>query len=221
VVFLFAVVGSPPAVVMVARGLNTAAGGAIALVAFWLWPTWERTQIPETLAAMLDAYRAYFRAVRDAYLEPEKAFAPELDHARMASRLRRSNLEAAATRLRAEPGVRASRLTALDAILANSHRFIHAAMALEAGLVRSHQAPARDGFRVLTNHIDLTLHNLAASLRGSKVPAADLPDLREDHRALAGSGAPGVERYALVDVETDRIVNTVNTLTGEILAWER
>ena len=121
----------------------------------------------------------------------------------------------------AEPGVPPMRLTALDAILANSHRFIHAAISLEAGLVRSHPVPARDAFRVFTTHVDLNLYFLAASLRGSQVAAADLPDLREDHHALIGSGDPGVERYALVNVETDRITNSLNTLTGEILSWER
>jgi uncharacterized membrane protein YccC len=221
VVLMFAVIGSAPAAVIVARGLNTAVGGAIALAAYWLWPTWERAQISETLAVMLDAYRAYFRAVRDAYLEPEKSFALQLDRARKPGRLARSNLEAASTRLRSEPGAPASRLAALDAILANSHRFIHAAMSLEAGLVRSRPVPARDSFRVFTSHIDLTLYYLAASLRGSKIAAADLPNLREDHRALAASGDPGVERYALVNVETDRITNSLNTLTEEILAWER
>ena len=221
VVLLFAFTGSPPAAVMMARGLNTAAGGAIALAAYWLWPTWERTQISETLAEMLDAYRAYSRAVRDAYLEPGKSFAVQLDRARMPARLGRSNLEAAAARLRSEPGVPPARLTALDAILANSHRFIHSAMALEAGLVRSRAVPARDAFRVFTTHVDLTLYFLAASLRGSEIAAADLPDLREDHHALLGSGDPGVDRYALVNVETDRMTNSLNTLTVEILSWER
>lgn len=219
VVLLFAVTGMTPAAVMMERGVNTAAGGAIALAAYWLWPTWERSQIAETLARMLDAYRAYFRAVRDAYLEPEQPVATQLDRARMAARLARSNLEAAATRLRAEPGAAAARLTAIEAILANSHRFIHAAMSLEAGLVRSRPVPAREGFRVLTSHVDLTLYYLAASLRGSRIAAADLPDLREDHHALVVSGNPGVERYALVNIETDRITNSLNTLTEEILAW--
>jgi hypothetical protein len=33
------------------------------------------------------------------------------------------------------------------------------------------------------------------------------------------SGDPHVERYALVNVETDRAVNSLNTLSAEILAW--
>src|SRR5450432_3505019 len=106
----------------------------------------------------------------------------------MAARLARSNLEASAARLGAEPGEPASKLAALDGILANSHRFIHAVMSLEAGLVRSYPVPARDSFRVLTSHVDLTLYYLAASLRGSPVKSTDLPDLRDDHHALVHSG---------------------------------
>jgi uncharacterized membrane protein YccC len=66
VVLLFAVTGSPPAAVMMARGINTAAGGAIALVAYALRPTWEKTQISEAMARMLDGYRDYYRVVCDA-----------------------------------------------------------------------------------------------------------------------------------------------------------
>jgi hypothetical protein len=89
------------------------------------------------------------------------------------------------------------------------------------GLVRSHPVPARAGFRVLTSHVDLPLYYLAATLRGSSTAAADLPDVREDHHALIHSGDPGVDRSALVNVETDRIANSLNTLTVEIFSWER
>jgi len=220
VVLLLTILGGAPGEVMVARGLNTAAGGAIALLAYWLWPTWERAQISEALAALLDAYRAYFRAVSSAYLEPERSFAAQLDHVRIAARLARSNLEAAATRLRSEPGSPHSRIHAVDSILANSHRFIYAAMSLEAGLGRGRPVPARNAFRVLADHADLTLYYLAASLRGSRIAAADLPDLREDHHALASSGDPTVERYALANLETDRMANSLNTISEEVLRWQ-
>jgi hypothetical protein len=41
--------------------------------------------------------------------------------------------------------------------------------------------------------------------------------LREDHHALLQAGDSRIERYALVNVEADRIVNSLNTLSGEIL----
>ena len=70
VVLLFASTGVAPAELIAARALFTVIGGAIALTAYRVWPTWERTQVPEALARLLDAYRAYFQAVRDAYLHP-------------------------------------------------------------------------------------------------------------------------------------------------------
>ena len=151
VVLLFAITGVAPAELIAARALYTVIGGTIALAAYRIWPTWERTQVPEALARLLDAYRAYFQAVRDAYLRPglesDPVFAARLERVRQAGRLARTTLEASVARLRLEPGVTASRLTRLQAILANSHRFIHAVMALEAGLFRSRPAPARAGIR--------------------------------------------------------------------------
>jgi uncharacterized membrane protein YccC len=221
VVLLFAVTGVAPADVMAARGLNTVAGGMIALLAYRLWPTWERTQVPEALARLLDAYRGYFQAIRDAYLDPTTKFARELDRARQNCRLARSNLEASAARLGTEPGVNPARLTALSAMLANSHRLIHAVMSLEAGLYRSRPVPARAAFRTFANDVDATLYFLAAGLRGAHIEPATLPDLREDHHALLQAGDPRTERYAMVNIETDRITNSLNTLAGEILKWGR
>ena len=112
-------------------------------------------------------------------------------------------------------------LTALNTILANSHRLIHAMMSLEADIFRSEPVPARLAFRTFANDVDATLYFLAAYLRGTAVHPGDLPDLREDHRALLHSGDPAVERYELVNVETDRVTNSLNTLAVEILHWVR
>jgi hypothetical protein len=92
-------------------------------------------------------------------------------------------------------------------------------MALEAGLSSSYQAPAREAFRPFANDVELTLYYLAAALRGSPISAEALPDLREDHNALVHSGDSQTERSALVNVETDRITNSLNTLSGELLRW--
>jgi hypothetical protein len=46
-----------------------------------------------------------------------------------------------------------------------------------------------------------------------------VPDLREDHYALTHSGDARPERYAPVNVETDRITNSLNTLSEELLRW--
>ena len=75
--------------------------------------------------------------------------------------------------------------------------------------------PARPAFKVFANNVDSTLYFLAAYLRGVAVQPGDLPDLREDHRALLQSGLSNVERYELVNVESDRVTNSLNTLSLE------
>ena len=62
VVLLIAVTGVDPKPVIAARALNTAIGGAFALAAYWLWPTWEQTKARPVLADLIEAYRNYFLA---------------------------------------------------------------------------------------------------------------------------------------------------------------
>jgi len=219
IVLLIAIAGVSPKEAIAARGLNTFMGGAIALAAYWLWPTRERTRVQDQMAQMLDAYREYFRVIRESYLQPDASFERALDRARLAARLARSNLEASFDRMRAEPGATPEAMAALTGMLANSHRLIYAIMALEAGLHGSHRAPAREAFRRFSNDVELTLHSLTGALRGSPPAPGDLPDLREDHYALAHSGDPATERYALVNEETDRLTNSLNTLRDELLKW--
>jgi hypothetical protein len=120
-----------------------------------------------------------------------------------------------------EPGLAEARLTALNRILADSHRFIHALMALESGLARSAPVPARDATRVLFDGFDATIYYLAAALRGSAVQPSDLPGLRSAHTAVLRQGDPATVRYILVNIETDRMVNSLNTLSGEVFAYQR
>jgi uncharacterized membrane protein YccC len=209
--------------VVTSRAINTLAGGLLALAANRLWPTWERTLVDESLARMLDAYREYFQAVRDGLLHPgieaQSAFGRRLDDARQAGRLARSNAEGSVARVHLEGNVAPDRVTALQTILANSHRFIHAVMALEAALYRSQAAPPRAETLTFSNQVDTTLYFLSAYLRGAPPRPDDLPDLRESHRAVAAAGDPRVGRYALVNIETDRITNSLNTLAVEVVQW--
>jgi uncharacterized membrane protein YccC len=219
VVLLIAMTGVSPKEVIAARGLNTVAGGVIALIAYWIWPTWERTRVAEAIAQMLDAYREYFRAIRELYIRQARPDPRELDRARLAARLARSNLEASIDRFSAEPGSSLASRKLLSGVLASSHRLVHAVMALEAGLYTSHAVPAREVFQTFANHVELTLYYLASALRGHPLTREALPDLREDHHALVHAANAPAERYELVNVETDRITNSLNTLSEELLRW--
>jgi uncharacterized membrane protein YccC len=220
IVLLMAMTGIPPTQVVAARALNTTVGGVLALAVYWAWPTWERTQVGELFAQMLDTYRLYYREIAQAYKGESDASPPALDRPRLDARLARSNVEASVDRLSAEPGVNAAQLALLTAMLASSHRLIHAFMALEAGLHASHPAPPREASRTFAADVELTLYFMAAALRGSTSVKGKLPDLREDHRKLVHSGDPMTERYALVNVEADRVTNSLNTLAEQVFRFK-
>jgi uncharacterized membrane protein YccC len=209
VVLLIATTGVSPQEVIVARAINTAVGGALAMLAYAVWPTWERTQVGPALAEMMESYRAYFGAV-------VRALAGEsgqgLDRIRIAGRRARSNAEASVDRLGGEPGVPPSQLETLSAILVNSHSFVHAAMALESGLYRTQPVAMRPATASFAGNADQVLAAIAESLRTGQPPPRDLPDLREAHNQIIGSPVALTSRYDLVNVETDRIVNSLNTL---------
>ena len=42
IVLLVGLTGVSPAQVIPARAINTAVGGLLALLAYWIWPTWEK-----------------------------------------------------------------------------------------------------------------------------------------------------------------------------------
>jgi len=221
IVLLIAITGISPSELIWARGMNTAAGGALALLAYWAWPTWERTRVSERIAQLLDAYREYFHGLVEFHLRSGKADENELNRLRLAARRARSNLEASMDRLSAEPGTTAQQMGQLNALLASSHRFIHAVMSLDAGWMHTPAVPARPAFLAFAADVEKTLSLLAAALRETPVRQADFPDLREDHNQLLQSSDPHAERYALANVEADRITNSLNTLREQVLAWAR
>jgi uncharacterized membrane protein YccC len=221
VVLLIALTGVSPKEVIWARGLNTAAGGALALLAYWIWPTWERTQVSERIAEMLDAYREYFHCLAKTYTRNGSESANELDRVRLGARMARTNLEASIERLSAEPGTTAKQINQLNAMLASSHRFVHALMALDAGWLHTAAVTPRAAFRPFAAHVEKTLDLLSAALRGKRVQMKEFPDLREDHHLLVQSGDQKIERYALVNVEADRIVNSLNTLREQVMELVR
>ena len=219
IVVMVAFTGVSPKAVILARGEMTCLGGLIALAAYLVWPTWERTRVGQVLAQMLEAYRAYFHAVAEAHRQGNWRNEAELNRVRLAARLARSNMEASADRLRAEPGTRPEQIDLLTAMLANSYRFVRAIMALEAVPVGAE--PVREEFRDFERDVEETLELLASALRGEKVVVRDLPDLREDHHRLVRSANSEMIRYALVNEETDRMTNSLNTLREQVLQWER
>ena len=195
---------------IVARALNTALGGAIALTAYWIWPTWEHTQVNTVIADMLTAYRRYLAAI---VTGPATAIAAE----RLPGRLARSNAVASVARLASEPGTRTflkhqELANCLNSILVSSHSFARAAMALESSLGSTRPAALKQFGR----DADVTLGALAEAVRNSTAPPRDLPDLRQAWITMERS-----EPHTLLTTETDRIATSLNTLREQISQLNR
>jgi hypothetical protein len=94
-------------------------------------------------------------------------------------------------------------------------------MAIDAGWLQSSPVPARPTFKTFVADVEKTIALLVDVLHGARVQESEFPNLRQDHNALIENGNPDIERYALVNVEADRITNSLNTLREQILEWMR
>jgi uncharacterized membrane protein YccC len=193
----------------------------LALIAYALWPTWEETQVGPALADMIEGYRTYFRAVIAAYTAGASKELPQIDKRRLQGRRARSNAEASVDRMSGEPGISARELSTLNAILVNSHSLAHAAMSIEAGLYRTQTVPPRSATLDFAEKVDRTLDAVSTALRHRTPLPGDLPDLRQAHNAIIESHAGPADRYQLINVETDRITTSLNTLSEQVDAWVR
>ncbi len=219
IVFLIAATGVAPAQVVFERGINTAAGGVFALIAYAVWPTWERSKVSDVIAEMIDRTRDYFHAVVTRFERDDKQVRSALDKTRDAWRQARSNAEASVDRLSSEPGTDSARLESLISMLASSHGFVRATMGLEAGAIQNTPRLLPPSFQAFAHDVEFTLYYLAAALRGSQAAAETLPQLREDHRRLLESfqEASVVDEYVLI--ETDRLTVTLNTLREHVMRY--
>jgi uncharacterized membrane protein YccC len=221
VVLMISITGVSPKTVILARGMNTVMGGTLALVAYAVWPTWERTQVGEMVARLLDSYRIYFRKVLDVLEGREGATTADLDKLRLKSRLARTNAVASVDRMQAEPGTKPAEIVLLNGMLASSHRFIHAVLSVEAAILPKGRPVIREEFRSFALDATKILERLAAELRGQRATIDKWPDLREDHRRLTQNPLSAGDQYALVNVEADRMTNSLNTLREQIERWRR
>ena len=221
IVLMIAITGIAPKNVIWARGYKTLLGGTLALIAYAVWPTWERTQVEEVMARLLDSYLIYFTNVVE-YLEGNSAVTPfDLDRLRLATRLARTNALASVDRMQGEPWTRAEDIPLLTGMLASSHRFLHAVLSVEAGFLPGHGTKIREEFRTFAHDVQIVLAGLAAELRRTRPAGHKWPDLREDHRRLIQNPLAVMDQYALVNVEADRMTNSLNTLREQVERWAK
>jgi hypothetical protein len=204
VVFLLMLAGVPELSAATYRVVYTIAGGALALGAYAVWPTWAANEVRPALAGILDAHSGFVEELLNAYRDPEHASLRRLDEIRSEARLTRSNGEAVVERMLTEPqGRRAMDPRVAVGLVAAIRRHALAGLALHAGLERKPRAVP--GIEVLAREMKESLHALAEAVRHGTSPPP-LPPLRQTQLALAAASDD------LVRDETDLMVDSVNTM---------
>ncbi|HEV7824025.1 MAG TPA: FUSC family protein [Mycobacteriales bacterium] len=206
---LLAFTGLPGLSTVPDRLLDTVLGGAVAMLAYLVWPTWEAVRLRATLAALLEAQGRYGAAVLRAYADPDSRDVEALRHARQEARLARTNAEASVNRALAEPRPhrRVDPEVALGTIAA-IRRYALAILALHGHLPSASPVvtPRLDG---LAEAMGDTLSALASSLRNGHSPP-ELEPLRDLHRALVK--ATGGDGTTVLATETDTVVEAVDSV---------
>ena len=223
VVFLLALGGLPGSATVVDRVEATVLGGALALLAYAVWPTWERVRVAEQLARLVEAQARYGAALLEQYADPEARDQDALRARRADARLARTNAEASVDRVLAEPPGRRSGLPApaASAVVAAARRYALAALALQAHLPEA-GGGVPEPLRALAAALRTAQDEVAAALRAGRAPD-ELPDLarctqqlQQALTALAATGERAALDAAVLDVETGQLVDAV-TAAAEAL----
>ncbi len=214
VIFLLAFGGLAEHTAVVERLSASIVGGVLALLAYALWPAWERERVSVELATYVERVAAYGNGVLAGYSDPNARDERELFAIQLRARLARANAEASVDRMLAEP-VHARTIGVRSAlgILSAARRYSLAALTLQARLTRAatFDHPALPALR---SALDETLAGLAAALRNLDEPPS-LPPLRDLQIALRTQllDDRAVEAGVLVS-ETDLMVDSVNSISG-------
>jgi uncharacterized membrane protein YccC len=221
VVTLLAFTGNPEVATAGQRSIYTLLGSVIAFAAYLLWPTWEATSLPETLASLAGTEGLYAGRVLRAWAAPADADRGALQRSRLEARVARSNAEAAVTRWLSEPPA-AGPLNQERVLgyMAGIRSCVQSLLALHADLPAG--GPGEPGAAALAGQVERALAAIAEGVKGS-TPTAPFPDLRKEQLALAkrvraGGGdavndpAPGV----VLAGETDVLVDSLDAL-GHLL----
>lgn len=203
---------------LLARTLHTAVGGAIALLAYVLWPTWERQRLPEGLAASIAGVRRYAAAVLAGWVDPRAADPDALARAGDAARAARVDADASLDKAEHEPTAGAVDLEAARGVLAAVDHLLLALDVLSAHRQGEERSRPLRQLAPLARDLDAALRALASAARSGRPPRR-LPALRRRMEALTGAGHD--RDAAVVLGEAEAFVDGVDTLHRVLMAEAR
>lgn len=172
VVFLLTLVLPQPLETVAYRSVDTAIGGLLALLIYVLWPSWERDQLADNLAACLDNTRNYFDAILEAYSNPATYDEAKIQKLRQEGRLAYSNAAASVERALQEPAQSGFNPELGQGLLQVRDRLIDSILTLDAHFqANSGHEPVPQAAE-FKEKVDEVLNQFAEMLRQKATPAS-------------------------------------------------
>jgi uncharacterized membrane protein YccC len=176
VAFLLSFINAPTVTTALDRAFDTAIGGALALLVYAIWPTWEQAQVPDNIAKRLEALGRYFYALMQEYADPARSSLQALDKLHKESRLARSNASGSVQRSLQEPAAHRVDSELAEGLLAAADNISRCVLALQAYLNDTPDHYAFPAVLDFASSVETSLDLLAAAIR-TRQPATNLPDL--------------------------------------------
>ena len=214
VVFLLNAIAPDTLATAWARLLDTLVGGTLGLLAYALWPTWSYVSARQSLADLVQAERAYVRAILAVITDGRRADDQEMRPLSRRVRLTRTTTEANVARSLSEPETRRIDAEQSQGSLAAARRLVLAAHVLRLDAQEERGRRPLPALEPLAADLDTLLGSVDATLRAGpdeRPHAPGLPDLRASFAALERA-APDDADSAAVLVELDEIVDAANGL---------
>ena len=214
VVFLLNAISPDTLATAWARLLDTLVGGTLGLAAYALWPTWSYVSARQSLADLVQAERAYVKAILSVIADGRRAAEQEMRPLSRRVRLTRTATEASVARSLSEPATRRIDAEQSQGSLAALRRLVLAAHVLRLDAQEHGDRRPLPALGPLATDIDALLSGVDASLRarpdgGPPVPA--VPDLRSAYAELERAAPKDPDGEALL-IELDEIVDAANGL---------
>ena len=186
IVFLLAFLIPQTSMTALDRAVDTTIGGILALIMYFVWPTWEHPQVAGNVADRFEAVRHYFVKVMECYIHPNLYDSSILDTFRMKSRLARSNAAASVQRAINEPASHHTDLELAQDLLGTVDTLIVSILTLEAYLIDNPSHCALPMVSDFCKSVDEALRIMALAIRNEQ-PLSGFPDLQEAFRSLQDS----------------------------------
>ncbi|HEX3823416.1 MAG TPA: FUSC family protein [Mycobacteriales bacterium] len=211
VVLLLTTLGGNELTTVADRGLDTLVGGALALVGYAVWPTWERETLSTSTNRLLSALADYADVLLAAYIDPESVDRSEVGAAATTARRARIAAQASLNRAIAEPARAGADTDSAAGILATGRRIVIALHALRATIDDATEHTAVPEVADIRDAIVTALRQLSA---GRPAAVSGLRDRQQDLETDIGDdpGSLRARRRALVAAHLDPLVDSIDTL---------